>query len=206
MCYLLEDADSGEAILIDAPPGAEETIGAQLDARSLTLRQILITHGHWDHFGGAHGVAVRGAAPVAIHDLDKAALETADTMQFQLPVRIERHVPELVLHGGEAVGTERIPLKVIHVPGHTRGHVAYYHAESASLFSGDVLFAGSIGRTDFPGGSYDALMTSIVSLIHSLPATTTVYPGHGPMTTLELERHGNPFVTEYLETLDDGEG
>ena len=154
---------------------------------------ILVTHGHWDHLVGVAELAEGTGAPVYMAEGERALLEDPD--RFTPPsISLRSYTPDVLLRGGEAIEVAGIEFDVLSVPGHSPAHLAY-HADG-SLFSGDVLFAGSVGRTDLPGADWDTLVASIRSLVRAYPPETTVYPGHGPATTLGDEVARNPFLSE----------
>ena len=174
-CYILGCKNSREGVVID--PGDEVPRILREIARSgLTIRAILITHGHMDHIGGAAELRRVTRAPVMIHALDAAALNPA---------------PDARLVDGQRIQVGTYSLSVIHTPGHSPGGVCF-HAPGA-VFTGDTLFAGSIGRTDFRGGDYNALIRGVREKIFPLGDALRVYPGHGPATTIGRERATNPF-------------
>jgi glyoxylase-like metal-dependent hydrolase (beta-lactamase superfamily II) len=192
-CYIVRaDARAPEAAVVDASGDVTElrlTL-AQLGAR---CSAILVTHGHWDHLVGVAELAEGTGAPVYMSDGERALLEDPD--RFTPPeISLRPYTPDTLLRGGETVVAAGIEFDVLPVPGHSPAHLAY-HADG-SLFSGDVLFAGSVGRTDLPGADWDTLLASIRLLVESYPPETVVYPGHGPATTLGNEVARNPFLAE----------
>jgi len=181
-CYLVAREGGSEAAVID-PGDAPELVLAQLAERGWTAAGVLVTHGHIDHLGGVAAVA-RDAGV----DVWMPAAE-ADLLR-ELPGA--PHAPEHLLDGGETVELAGIPFAVTLVPGHSPASVAY--GAEGHLFVGDVLFAGSIGRTDLTGGDMETLLRSIEALMRAYPPETVVLPGHGPVTTLAVERDSNPFL------------
>ena len=152
-----------------------------------------MTHGHWDHLVGVADLAEGTGAPVHMPDGERTLLESPDRFT-PAGVTVRPHVPDVLLEGGETIEAAGMAFDVVAVPGHSPAHVAY-HADG-SLFSGDVLFAGSVGRTDLPGADWDTLVDSIRRLVEAYPPETVVYPGHGPTTTLGAELARNPFLAE----------
>jgi glyoxylase-like metal-dependent hydrolase (beta-lactamase superfamily II) len=191
-CYLVRRPGAPETVVVDPSGGAAE-IRLELATRGARCVGILITHGHWDHLGGAAELAEGTEAPVYMPEAERDLLERAG--EFTPPgVVVRSHTPDVLLAGGETFDLAGITFESIPVPGHSPGHLAF--AADGALFSGDVLFAGSVGRTDFPGSSWEQLEASIATLIERLPADTIVYPGHGPATTLGQELETNPFLAE----------
>jgi hydroxyacylglutathione hydrolase len=192
-CYVVRASPtSNEAVVVDPSGDATELrlLLARLGARCTA---ILVTHGHWDHLVGVADLADGTESPVYMPEGERALLE--DPSAFTpVGVTVRPHVPEVALEGGETVDAGGIAFDVVAVPGHSPAHVAY-HADGC-LFSGDVLFAGSVGRVDLPGADWDTLLASIRHLVERYPPETVVYPGHGPTTTLGDELAGNPFLAE----------
>ncbi|MGZ5308462.1 MAG: MBL fold metallo-hydrolase [Solirubrobacterales bacterium] len=195
-CFLVRAAGSDRAVIVDPGEEAEKLLGA-IDELGVTLEAILLTHTHFDHIGAVAPVAEATGAPVWVPEIEKAVL--ADINSF-VPWPgfgpFEDWDAEHTVTGGEHLSLAGLEIDVIFTPGHSPGHVTYAIPDGAALFSGDVLFQGSIGRTDLPGGDGPTLLESIRTLVNSYPAETTVYPGHMGITTLEAERATNPFLTE----------
>jgi len=193
-CTLLGDSDTGEAIVID--PGDEVgRIAHRLTDLGLKLKQILVTHAHIDHVGGALKLKRLTGAPILLNELDLPLLAMMETQAAWIGSPTpEVAPPDENLADGQIVGLERFPAKVIHTPGHTQGSVCLHFAPLKLLVAGDTLFEGSIGRTDLPGGDYDQIIDSIHSRLLALPDETRVLAGHGPSTTIGAERTGNPFL------------
>jgi hydroxyacylglutathione hydrolase len=181
-CYVVAAEGSQDAVVIDPGDDAAAVRGL-LEQRGLTLRAILVTHGHLDHIG-----AVRDLARSSGVEVWMARGDAGDLRSFG-PAP---HDPEHLVGGGETVEVAGITFRTFDVPGHTAGSVAF--AAGGIAFVGDVLFAGSIGRTDLAGGDLDPLIESIALLMRELPAETVVAPGHGPATTLGRELQTNPFL------------
>lgn len=193
-CTILGDEQTGEAIVID--PGEEVgRIQKRLAAHGLRLKQILVTHGHIDHVGGALKLKRLTGAPIYLNegDLEQLALmqEQATWLGVETP---ETAPPDESLADGMTVGLAAYPAQVLHTPGHTQGSVSLLFAPLKLLVAGDTLFAGSIGRTDLPGGNYDQIIDSIHTRLLALPDETKVVPGHGPASTIGAERRSNPFL------------
>ncbi|MGA2046093.1 MAG: MBL fold metallo-hydrolase [Terracidiphilus sp.] len=193
-CTILGDETAGEAIVID--PGDDITrIHRRLTELGLKLKQILITHGHIDHVGGALKLKRLTGAPILLNENDLPQLKIMDTQAGWLGIPTpETAPPDELLTDGLTVGLNACPAKVIHTPGHTQGSICLHFAPLKLLIAGDTLFAGSIGRTDLPGGNYDQIIDSIESRLLQLPGETKVLPGHGPATTIAAEHKSNPFL------------
>ncbi len=194
--YLLTDPSRGEAVLIDAPDGIWSEIEASLTEDKCRLTELWLTHGHWDHTQGAAEVVRQTGAKVRAHEADRALIETPEVMKAFLGRGIELEPVAVDLWVAqddhfEALGRS---VEVRHVPGHCPGNVLFYLPTAESAFVGDALFAGSVGRTDLPGGSMVVLAQSIRNQIYTLPSETKVYPGHGPSTTVAREQSTNPHV------------
>jgi len=195
--YLLTAPERGEAVLIDAPGDVWAEVEPLLAAAKCRLTELWITHGHWDHTqGGAEVVRATGARVLA-HAADRVLIETPDVMKkfMGMDLALEPlHVDRWIQAGDrlDALGTTA---EVRHVPGHCPGNVLFYFPAARAAFVGDALFAGSVGRTDLPGGSFDELERSIRTQIYTLPDETVVYPGHGTDTTVGAEKSTNPYVS-----------
>jgi glyoxylase-like metal-dependent hydrolase (beta-lactamase superfamily II) len=192
-CYLVRaDQAATEAVVVD--PGAEAAeIRLSLARLGATCAAILLTHSHYDHFGALADLAEGTGAPVWLPEGELDLFRQPSDFFPGIPIRAFGAEATL-LAGGETVEAAGISFQVRHVPGHSPGHLSYY-AESC-LFSGDVLFAGSVGRTDLPFGDWDTLLESIRLLTDAYPPETIVYSGHGPPTTLGDELARNPFLAE----------
>jgi hydroxyacylglutathione hydrolase len=193
-CSVVGDEQTKEAIVID--PGDEiEEVMAIVQRHELTVKQIVVTHAHIDHVGGAMKLKRLTGAPVLLNQNDYALLKMLDVQASWIGVP----APEIVtidssLEAGDKVRAGSLVADVLHTPGHTEGSVCLYFAPEKKLIAGDTLFAGSIGRTDLPGGSYQKIMQSLHGPVLALPDETVVVPGHGPLTTIGAERESNPFL------------
>jgi hydroxyacylglutathione hydrolase len=193
-CTILGDEQAGEAIVID--PGDEVSrIHRRLTELGLKLKQILVTHAHIDHVGGALKLKRLTGAPILMNENDLPLLKIMEMQAGWLGIATpETAPPDDLLTDGLSVGLESCPAQVIHTPGHTQGSVCLHFVPLKLLVAGDTLFAGSVGRTDLPGGDYDQIIQSIESRLLPLPDETKVLPGHGPATTIGAERKSNPFL------------
>ena len=193
--YLIADDQSSEAAVID-PADQGELIVAESERRGWRIGNIWLTHAHFDHLGGAGGVAdhINPPPPVALHPDDYPLWRMQGGAPF-FGMRIDPGPePTIEFHHGQILFLGRNRLEVRHAPGHTRGHVMFYCAAESVLFCGDVIFQGSIGRTDLPGGDYDTLLASIRSQVLTLPDETRLLSGHGWETSVGVERISNPFL------------
>jgi glyoxylase-like metal-dependent hydrolase (beta-lactamase superfamily II) len=193
-CTILGDEEAGEAIVID--PGDEVSrIHRRLTALGLKLKQILVTHAHIDHVGGALRLKRLTGAPILLNENDLPLLKMmamqAGWLGLETP---ETAAPDASLDDGQRVGLEHYPAQVIQTPGHTQGSICLHFAPLKMVIAGDTLFAGSIGRTDLPGGNSRQIIDSIETRLLALPDDTKVLPGHGPATTIGQERASNPFL------------
>lgn len=194
--YLLTDEALGGAVLIDAPGDVWREVRPILARENCRVDELWLTHGHWDHMQGAAEVVRASGATVRAHEDDRALIETPAVMsEFLLPgITLEPVKIDKTVTPGQRLRALGREAEVRHVPGHCPGSVLFYFAAEGAAFTGDALFAGSVGRVDFPGGSMEVLARSIRTQIYTLPDETRVYPGHGPDTTVAREKRGNPFV------------
>jgi glyoxylase-like metal-dependent hydrolase (beta-lactamase superfamily II) len=191
-CYLLADRRSREAVIID--PGEEPAMFlAELDTRAWSLRAIWLTHAHIDHVLGVRAVREATGAPVHLHPLDRPLYDALPQFGAWVGMQVEAPPPpDAELVAGASVRVGGFEFDVRFTPGHSPGSVSF--VGHGMVFGGDVLFNGSIGRTDLPGGDFPTLMSTIQSQFLSLPDSTVVHSGHGPDTTIGVERLTNPFL------------
>ena len=189
-CFIVGDEATKEGIVID--PGAEGgLILKQVKALGLNIKYIVLTHSHMDHTGGVAAVKEGTGAKLAIHEEEANSLRRP-LFRGMMPLASPPPEPDLLLTEGDTVNVGKIALKVLHTPGHTPGGMSLY--TEGAVFTGDTLFNFGIGRADFPGADYDQELESIRNKLLTLPDDTKVYPGHGPDTTIGVERRGNPFL------------
>lgn len=194
--YLLIAPERGEAVLIDAPGDVWAQVAPLLTREKCRLTELWLTHGHWDHTQNAAEVVRTTKAKVRGHVADKPFYETPQIMSAFLSERMKLE-PVFVdswVQQGEILDALGTTFEVRHVPGHCPGNVLFYSVALKAVFVGDALFAGNVGRTDFPGGSMEMLADSIRRQIYTLPDETVVYPGHGRATTVGEEKQHNPHV------------
>jgi len=194
--YLVRREGSDRAVIIDPGEEAPKLLAA-IDSLGVTLDGILLTHTHFDHVGAVAPVAKATGAEVWVPEIEKGVL--ADIMSY-VPWPgfgpFESYDAEHTLKGGEKLEMADFEIHVIFTPGHSPGHVTFSIPDEKTILSGDVLFQGSVGRTDLPGGDWNTLFESIRNLMDTLPEDTTVYPGHMGITSLGAERASNPFLGE----------
>lgn len=189
--YIVAHPATGEAAVVDPGEDAGEILG-RLAAQGLSLKKILLTHGHFDHVGGVRLLKERTGATVYIHpdEVERMLGAPLQAAMFGLDVS-GPPAPDVLIGEGDVVSLGDQEFRVLHTPGHTPGHVTFVCGRLA--FVGDLIFAGSIGRTDLPGGSHVALLRSVRTKIFTMPDDTALLPGHGPATTVGEERRSNPF-------------
>lgn len=193
-CSIVGDETTREAIVID--PGDEiDDILALISKHNLQVKQIVITHAHIDHVGGAMKLRAATSAPILLNQNDYALLKMLDVQAAWLGMKSPGRVEiDQSLGQADLVKAGSLEGQVIHTPGHTEGSICIYFPLERKLIAGDTLFAGSIGRTDLPGGSFEKIMGSLHNQVLALPDETVVVPGHGPNTTIGEERETNPFL------------
>jgi glyoxylase-like metal-dependent hydrolase (beta-lactamase superfamily II) len=195
-CSVIGDETSHEAMVIDPGDDVQEVLDL-IRKHNLQVKQIVITHAHIDHVGGAMKLRTATGAPILLNQNDYALLKMLDAQAAWIgmpspgKVDIDRSVGT-----GETVSAGSLTADILHTPGHTEGSICLYFAADKKLIAGDTLFAGSIGRTDLPGGSMQKILHSLHDTVLALPDETLVVPGHGPLTTIGEERETNPFLTK----------
>lgn len=193
-CYILYNDESKEAVLID-PADRFEIIKKFIDEESLKLKAVLLTHGHFDHIGAVKEICGSYNVELYAHESEKEVLENPRyNLSEAMGAEQLSLTPDKELVDGQIIELIGLLIKVIHTPGHTPGGVCYYISSENILFSGDSLFACSIGRTDFPGGSSSDLIRAVREKLFTLPDGTKVFPGHGEQTSISYEKLHNPFV------------
>lgn len=193
-CTILGDQSTGEAIVVDPGENVPDIL-LRLAARHLTVKQIIVTHAHIDHVGGALALKRVTGAPILLNQNDLPLLGMMDEQAGWIGAEPpEVAPPDENASDGLRIGLETLPGEILHTPGHTEGSVCVYFAPQKLLIAGDTLFAGSIGRTDLPGGNSRKIIRSIRDRLLTLPDEILVIPGHGPATTIGQERTENPFI------------
>jgi hydroxyacylglutathione hydrolase len=193
-CSVIGDEQTHEAMVIDPGDQVAEILNILREHR-LKLTQIVVTHAHIDHVGGAMQLKAATGAPILMNHDDHALLKLLDVQATWIGMRPPGAVEvDEAVANGRVLKVGNIAANVIHTPGHTEGSICLYFPGEKTLIAGDTLFAGSIGRTDLPGGSFDKIMSSIHTRLMALPDDTDVIPGHGSATTIGTERDTNPFL------------
>jgi hydroxyacylglutathione hydrolase len=193
-CSVIGDEGTREAMVIDPGDDIDDVL-ALICKHGLTVKHIVITHAHIDHVGGAMKLRRFTGAPVLLNQNDYALLRMLDAQATWIGMATpERVEVDHTITSGDKVRAGSLEASVIHTPGHTEGSVCLYFPAQKKLIAGDTLFAGSIGRTDLPGGSFQKIMSSLRESVLALPDETLVVPGHGPQTTIGEERQSNPFL------------
>jgi len=193
-CSVIGDESTREAMVIDPGDDVEDVL-VLIRKHNLQVKQIVITHAHIDHVGGAMKLRAATGAPILLNQNDSALLKMIDMQAAWVgmappgKVEIDQSIGQ-----EDTVRVGSLTAKVLHTPGHTEGSVSLYFSAEKKLIAGDTLFAGSIGRTDLPGGSYQKIIRSLHEKVLALPDETIVIPGHGPLTTIGDERESNPFL------------
>jgi hydroxyacylglutathione hydrolase len=199
-CFIVRRPGAPEAVIVDPGDEAERLLQAIEALGITTVQGILVTHTHFDHIGAVAPVAAATGAPVWCPEIERPVL--ANIMDF-VPWPgfgpFDSYEADHTVAGGETLALAGIEFEVVFTPGHSPGHVTYAAEPEGALFSGDVLFQGSVGRVDLPGGDWPTLLASIETLVNHFPAETIVYPGHMGTTTLGAERAENPFLRELAQ-------
>jgi len=201
-CFLIADEAARQAVLFDAPDHTTPPLLDEVAKRGWELAGLWLTHGHFDHFADHQVVRDRfPSARILLHELDAAKTRQPElqTRMFGLPFSIPALEPDAFIDDGQELRLGAIRVVVVHTPGHSPGHVAYYFPEEKVLVGGDLIIGGSVGRTDLPDSRHEALKAS-VRRVMALPADTQLLGGHGPATTLAQERQRNAFVQEIMES------
>ena len=193
-CSVIGDESTREGLVIDPGDNIEDVVSI-VRKHNLQIKQIVITHAHIDHVGGAMQLRAATGAPILLNQNDYALLKMLDAQAAWIgvapPGRVE--IDHSVAQA-DSIKTGSLSADVIHTPGHTEGSICLYFPAEKKLIAGDTLFAGSIGRTDLPGGSFEKIIRSLHDKVLELPDDTVVIPGHGPLTTIGDERQSNPFL------------
>lgn len=194
-CYIVGCTKTGKCAVID-PGGDEERILAEVKRANLAIEYIIATHGHADHVCGNRRLKEASGAPIVMHEADAVFFARPEVIKYFSMLGLEASPPaDIQVLGGDVITIGEEKLQVIHTPGHTPGGICLYNAPD--LFTGDTLFVGGLGRTDFPGGSHKELMASITTQLLTLPSETVVWPGHGyggNRSTISDEKRTNPYI------------
>lgn len=193
--YVIRIEGSNDCVVTD--PGSERPILRYIDEKDLSVKAILITHGHFDHILGLEALRRQTGATVYVHELDREKLKTnRGSLSFMIGKSLTPCETVTSLGDGDTVGAAGMTFKVVHTPGHCEGAVCYILDEADAIFCGDTLFRDSYGRTDFPGCSFNTLYRSVTERLFTLEKDYTIYPGHGPLTSLADEKRHNPILTD----------
>lgn len=191
-CYIVADEESKEAIVID-PGGDADVILEIIEDKGLSVKYVILTHGHSDHIGGVKDIKDATDVIIAIHEKDCEMLTSPQkNLSLYVGLGFTQPTADIKLKGDEKLKIGELPVEILHTPGHTPGGICIKIKDI--VFTGDTLFAGSVGRTDFPGGSYEELINSIESKLLPLGDHIKIYPGHGEASTLGREKLTNPFL------------
>jgi len=196
-CSVIGDESTHEGLVIDPGDNIEDVVSI-VRKHNLQIKQIVVTHAHIDHVGGAMKLRAATGAAILLNQNDYALLKMLDAQAAWIgvappgKVEIDHSVAQ-----ADSIKTGSLSADVIHTPGHTEGSICLYFPAEKKLIAGDTLFAGSIGRTDLPGGSFEKIIRSLHDKVLELPDDTVVIPGHGPLTTIGRERHSNPFLVAH---------
>jgi len=196
-CSVIGDESTREGLVIDPGDNIEDVVSI-VRKHNLQIKQIVVTHAHIDHVGGAMKLRAATGAAILLNQNDYALLKMLDAQAAWIgvappgKVEIDHSVAQ-----ADSIKTGSLSADVIHTPGHTEGSICLYFPAEKKLIAGDTLFAGSIGRTDLPGGSFEKIIRSLHDKVLELPDDTVVIPGHGPLTTIGRERHSNPFLVAH---------
>ena len=193
-CYIVTNEETKETVIVD-PANLSKAMIGYIEEEELVIKAILLTHAHFDHIMGIDKVIDRyGEMPVYVEESDLELLHTPSMNESTVYTNGYSYPGGNVIHDGDVLHLIGEDFRVIHTPGHTKGSCCYYLKDEGVLFSGDTVFYGSVGRTDFPGGSTAEIVRSLHKLVDSLPEETEVFPGHDASTTIGYEKRYNPFV------------
>ena len=193
-CYIVTNEETKETVIVD-PANLSKAMIGYIEEEELVIKAILLTHAHFDHIMGIDKVIDRyGEMPVYVEESDLELLHTPSMNESTVYTNGYSYPGGDVIHDGDVLHLIGEDFRVIHTPGHTKGSCCYYIKDEGVLFSGDTLFCGSVGRTDFPGGSSAEIVRSLHKLVDTLPEDTEVFPGHDASTTIGYEKRYNPFV------------
>jgi len=191
-CYIVGCDATNEVIVVD-PGGEPDEILSKVEKLNLKIKYIILTHGHGDHIGGLVELREKAKVPVLIHEKDEELLlDSNKNFSSLMSMKNVELSPNELLKGGELLQLGKLTVEVIHTPGHTMGSISL--KIDGIILSGDTLFAGSIGRTDFPGGSYEDIIKSIKEKLMIYEDDVLIFPGHGPATNIKVEKSTNPFI------------